>query len=138
VNGRVLRDPADVFNQPPPLADYNPFEADRALARDPDAGAILLAEIRRGATGERLLAALADDLEDMLRGGGPGEAASRHLVERIALGLQASLLLRHAPGAVAEAFCESRLAGVGGRLFGTLGSAADCRAIVERATPRIP
>jgi putative acyl-CoA dehydrogenase len=110
----------------------------RALAGDRDAGAILLAEIRRGATGERLLAALADDLEDMLRGGGPGEAASRHLVERIALGLQASLLLRHAPGAVAEAFCESRLAGGGGRLFGTLGRAADCRAIVERATPRIP
>jgi putative acyl-CoA dehydrogenase len=109
----------------------------RALARDRDAGAILLAEIRLGAPGERLLAALADGLEDMLQGGGTGEAEARHLVERIALGLQASLLLRHAPTAVAEAFCKSRLAG-GGRLFGTLGPGADCRAIVERATPRVP
>jgi len=35
VNGRVLRDPADVFNQPPPLADYNPFEVERATPRIP-------------------------------------------------------------------------------------------------------
>jgi len=110
----------------------------RALARDRDAGAILLAEIRLGAQGEKPLAALADDLEDMLRGSGPGEAAARHLVERLALGLQASLLRRHAPAAVAEAFCGSRLAGGGGRLFGTLGGGADCRAIIERATPQVP
>jgi putative acyl-CoA dehydrogenase len=47
--------------------------------------------------------------------------------------LQGSLLVRHAPAAVADAFCASRLAGEGGFAFGTLPPGADTPAIVERA-----
>ena len=63
------------------------------------------------------------------------EAGARRLVERMALVLQASLLVRHAPGAVADAFCATRLGGEGGFALGTLPPRADTRAIVDRAWP---
>ena len=47
------------------------------------------------------------------------EWRARRLVEDLAVALQASLLVRHAPPAVADAFCAARL-GDGGRAFGTL------------------
>jgi putative acyl-CoA dehydrogenase len=57
------------------------------------------------------------------------------VVERMALVLQGSLLVRHAPAAVADAFCASRLAGDHGATFGTLPPGVDTRAILERASP---
>ncbi|MCU0976947.1 MAG: isovaleryl-CoA dehydrogenase [Steroidobacteraceae bacterium] len=107
----------------------------RALAREPEAAPALLTEIRAGASGEPRLAALADELAAAMSAAIPAEGSARVLVERIAVGLQASLLARHAPAAVADAFCASRLAGRGG-LFGTLPPGCDLGAIVERATPR--
>ena len=56
-------------------------------------------------------------------------------MERLALVFQGSLLVQHAPAAVADAFCASRLAGDGGRAFGTLPGTVDGRAIVARALP---
>jgi putative acyl-CoA dehydrogenase len=50
----------------------------------------------------------------------------------MALLLKASLLIRHAPAAVADAFLATRLGGEGGRSFGTLPLAADAAAIVDR------
>ncbi|GCB51868.1 acyl-CoA dehydrogenase family protein [Streptomyces sp. NL15-2K] len=63
------------------------------------------------------------------------EAGARRLVELMALALQASLLVRHAPPAVADAFCASRLGGDWGHAFGTLPDAADLDAILARALP---
>jgi putative acyl-CoA dehydrogenase len=63
------------------------------------------------------------------------EAQARALVRDLVLGLQAALLLKHAPSAVSDAFCASRLVGESGGAFGTLPHGADLRAIVERATP---
>ena len=74
----------------------------------------------------RLEADLADPADAELR--------ARDLVERLAVALQASLLLRVAPGPVADAFCASRLGG-GGRLFGTLPARTDFAAILARALP---
>jgi putative acyl-CoA dehydrogenase len=53
-------------------------------------------------------------------------------VENLAVALQASLLVRHAPPAVADAFCAGRL-GEGGRVFGTLPPSVEAGLIVERA-----
>jgi len=64
------------------------------------------------------------------------EHRARRVVEQMALGLQGSLLVRHAPPAVADAFCASRLAGDGGLGFGTLPPGVDTRSILERHTPR--
>jgi len=43
----------------------------------------------------------------------------------LALALQASLLVRFSPPAVADAFCRSRLEGDWGRAFGTLPAGVD-------------
>ena len=43
-------------------------------------------------------------------GGGHDEADARRQAQALALALQASLLIRHAPAFVADAFCASRLA----------------------------
>src|SRR2546430_518044 len=53
----------------------------------------------------------------------------------MATALQASLLVRHSPPAVADAFCASRLAGDGGLAYGTLPAGIDTRGIVDRPPP---
>ena len=60
------------------------------------------------------------------------EARARDLVERMALALQGSLLLRFGDPAVADAFCSSRLGGDWGSAFGTLPSGTDFDRIIER------
>jgi len=57
------------------------------------------------------------------------------VAEDLALALQASLLVRHAPPAVADAFCAARLGGEGGRAYGTLPAGVDALAIIDRAHP---
>ena len=106
----------------------------RAIAREPDALPALLGEIGTASgTDARLDAALAQ-LEADLADPTDAEPRARDLVERLAVALQASLLLRNAPAAVAAAFCASRLAG-GGRMFGTLPARTDFAAILARALP---
>jgi putative acyl-CoA dehydrogenase len=63
------------------------------------------------------------------------EARARRIVEKLALALQGSLLVRHAPPAVADAFCAARLGGDAGLAYGTLPSGTDFEAIVSRHTP---
>jgi putative acyl-CoA dehydrogenase len=107
----------------------------RALQREPNTLGAFLGEIglARGADHrldsaiKSLLAELAD-----LRG---IEARARRVVERMALVLQGSLLVRFAPPKVADAFCASRLGGDWGAAFGTLPYTLDLAAIVERARP---
>ena len=64
--------------------------------------------------------------------GADAEVQARKLVERLALLLQASLLLRRSPDAVAEAFCATRLGAEGGREFGTLPARTPFNALLER------
>jgi putative acyl-CoA dehydrogenase len=65
------------------------------------------------------------------------EAGARRLVELMALTLQASLLVRHAPPAVADAFCATRLGSEGGRAHGTLPRGVELSSIVDRHRPRL-
>jgi putative acyl-CoA dehydrogenase len=58
-------------------------------------------------------------------------------VERRALALQGSLVARHSPSTVAEAFLASRLAPDGGKAFGTLPAGIDFEAIIERHRPKL-
>ncbi|MDA7416024.1 acyl-CoA dehydrogenase family protein [Xenophilus arseniciresistens] len=61
------------------------------------------------------------------------EGIARRLVEMMALGLQASLLLRFSPSYVSQAFCASRLGHDWGFAFGTLGTGVAFKKIIERA-----
>jgi putative acyl-CoA dehydrogenase len=106
----------------------------RAMAREPDVVAALLAEFARARGGDRRLDAWVAKLEDELARPEDAERRARRLVERMALALQAALLVESAPTAVADAFCASRL-DEGGLGFGTLPPRCDAAAIVARATP---
>lgn len=70
--------------------------------------------------------------------GGAGAAGrARVLAGQMAVLLQASLLVRFAPPAVADAFCASRLDARHG-VYGALPAGLDTAAIVDRATPGAP
>jgi putative acyl-CoA dehydrogenase len=61
------------------------------------------------------------------------EGHARRITERIATLIQAALLLRSSRGAVADAFCKTRLAHQGGGVFGSLPPAIDSAAILAGA-----
>jgi putative acyl-CoA dehydrogenase len=65
------------------------------------------------------------------------EGRARRIVERMALALQGSLMVRYGDPSVADAFCASRLAGDWGRAFGTLPHGVDVGSIIERARPKL-
>ncbi|MGY1811167.1 acyl-CoA dehydrogenase family protein [Blastococcus sp. SYSU D00820] len=105
----------------------------RAMGRSSESLAAVLDEVdaARGADArfddavERLQAELGDPDQLPLR--------ARRVAGLLALCLQGSLLLRHAPAEVADAFCASRLGGDWGAVPGTLPSGTATRRIVERA-----
>ena len=107
----------------------------RALGRSPQSLAAFYAELDEAAGADPRLDAYAATLREELSSFDDAELRARSLVERMAKALQASLLVRHAPPAVADAFCASRLAGDGGLQYGTLPAGIDCAAIVARHTP---
>lgn len=107
----------------------------RAAAREPETVEALVAEIDLAAGADaRLDRAIADLRADLADTADP-QLRARRTVERAALALQGSLLVRHAPAAVADAFCATRLGGDHGRAFGTLGVGTDLDAIIDRAWP---
>ncbi len=105
----------------------------RAMGRHADSVAVVLEELEAVAGTDAHYDAALRALKDMLRPEAVQESAARRLTERLALLLQASLLLRHAPGLVSSAFCRERL-GPGGTLaYGPLQDGTHARAIVDRA-----
>jgi putative acyl-CoA dehydrogenase len=120
----------------------------RALVKEPDGLRAFIAECSAAAGGDARLDAHVAGLQDRVQslfeagdGTGPREVffdsqfQARAVVEDLAVALQGSLLVRHAPPAVADAFCAARLAGEGGRVYGTLPRGVDAKAIIERAFP---
>ena len=108
----------------------------RAMIKSPASLEAFFAEVEEGAGSEPRLDAFAKSLRDELPGDVETvEARARGVVERMALALQASLLVRHGDEAVADAFCASRLAGDWGHAFGTLPSGADFKRIITRHSP---
>jgi putative acyl-CoA dehydrogenase len=116
--------------------NVNALDVLRALGREPQAWEAFRAEITSAAGGDPRLDRSVTQLEHELSDTADVEPRARRLVERMALVLQGSLLVRHAPPAVADAFCASRLGGDWGHAFGTLPTDVDAHAIVERATPK--
>ncbi|MBV9006776.1 MAG: DNA alkylation response protein, partial [Solirubrobacterales bacterium] len=110
----------------------------RAMVKEPDGLPAFLAECELAAGAEpRLDAHLARVRERTVAvfSEQDPQSQARRVVEDLAVALQASLLVRHAPPAVADAFCASRIAGEGGRVYGTLPPGVDASAIIERAFP---
>ena len=106
----------------------------RAAQKEPESVEAFLRECELAAGADaRLDHHLARVREDALVLTGPHPRRNgRRVVEDMAIGLQASLLVRHAPPEVADAFCAARL-GDGGRAFGTIPGDVPTTAIVERS-----
>ncbi len=105
----------------------------RAATKNPESVLVFLDEVRTAKGGDRRLDGALDRLEAELRRPEEQEARARRIVEKMAVALQASLLIRHSPHAVADAFCATRLDAGGGAVYGSLPVGIDQRAIVERA-----
>lgn len=109
----------------------------RAIRKDPGTLEALVTEVRAARGGNRHLDAFVKELEKALDDDGNIEVRSRLLVEKMASALQAALLVQHAPEAVADAFCASRLTGDAGLAFGTLPASTDFDAIIQRSLPMV-
>jgi putative acyl-CoA dehydrogenase len=107
----------------------------RALRSAPAALDAYLGEVGLAGGADARLDAFFARLRRALADGDAREHRARRLVEDLALALRGSLLVRHAPPAVADAFCAARLGGDGGLAYGTLPAGADTAAIVARHTP---
>jgi putative acyl-CoA dehydrogenase len=105
----------------------------RGMVKSPESVEAFANEVGEGAVAEprldrfaaRLRADLASDPASL-------QTRARSLVERMALALQASLLVRYGDPAVADAFCASRLDGDSGKAFGTLPAGTDFGSIIQR------
>ena len=104
----------------------------RAMHKEPEAVPAFYNEIEkaRGANG-RLDKAM-DILKEHLMDTSDIELRARRIAERMAVIWQASLLVQHAPAAVSDAFCASRLGNSWSGAYGTLPAGCDFNAIIER------
>jgi len=107
----------------------------RALAREPRCFDALVGVIEPHVSTTPALGPLIDDLKRELCCADHLPLRARHLVERMVLGFQAAILIEAEAGAVAEAFCASRLPSGPGGLFGSLAHGHDLEAIIDRAWP---
>ncbi len=107
----------------------------RALAHEPEALESFFAEVELAAGADRRLDTHVAELRAEFSDPDGLESRARRIVERMAVALQGSLLVRHAPEPVADAFCASRPGGSAGLNYGTLPAGVDCAAIVARHTP---
>jgi putative acyl-CoA dehydrogenase len=110
----------------------------RAMERTPGAADLLHQELAETAHADMRLRNAAARLQRRLAPGGRNdESQARATVRDLVLIMQAALLLRHSPAAVADTFCAARLGEEPGGVFGLLPSGSDCRAIVDRAAPHL-
>jgi putative acyl-CoA dehydrogenase len=109
----------------------------RALTRSPRSLEVFLEEVEQAQGADARLDGRVLQLKGQFADPSTLETRARRVVESMALCLQGSLLVRHAPPAVADAFCASRLAGDGGLEYGTLPAGVDFEAIISRGRPQL-
>jgi putative acyl-CoA dehydrogenase len=105
----------------------------RAAAKVPASVVAFLDELRMAAGGDRRFDRAVAQLEAELRRPEEQERRARRIVGKMAVALQASLLIRYSPCVVSDAFCAARLDSEGGAAYGSLPAGLDQRAIIERA-----
>jgi len=115
--------------------NVNALDVLRVLEREPGVVEAYFAEIAGVRGADARLDAAVRALRRELADPADAQSRARFIVERMALVLQAALVVRASPAFVADAFCASRLDGDWGRCYGTLPHGANVAAIVDRARP---
>jgi putative acyl-CoA dehydrogenase len=117
--------------------NVNALDVLRAMRREPEAVDALFEEVELARGADPRLDQAVRRLKDEVKDLDNAEARARGIVEKMAVALQASLLLRHGDPAVAELFCASRIGGEWGHAFGTLPSSNQFKLVIERHRPRL-
>ena len=107
----------------------------RAMQREKAAIPALLAELEHAKGANSALDTAADTLMDELNDTDDLEFRARRITEMMAVTWQGALLVRHAPAAVSDAFCASRLGARWSGAYGGLPSSVDFGAIIDRTRP---
>ncbi len=108
----------------------------RAMMREPESVAAFINEIEAAHGENHVLDQAIDAMKNRLVQA-PAEHEARHLVEQMAVLLQASILVRQGPAAVADAFIATRLSEHPGFVYGGSGVKMDVDAILARAMPAL-
>ncbi|MGH6884476.1 MAG: acyl-CoA dehydrogenase family protein, partial [Geminicoccales bacterium] len=103
----------------------------RTMEREPAAVEALFAELGAARGGDRRLDRALDRIGADLVDKTDRELHARRIAERLAVALQAALLVRHGPTPVADAFCASRLDDDWGATYGTLPAGVAFDDIIE-------
>ena len=105
----------------------------RALAREPATRDAVFAEFARVKGGNTLLDAEVVALKLQLADTVEMEKRARHLVERLAIALQAATLVGAGNDVVSDSFCQSRFGGVYGKTFGAIPVDLPVVKLIDRA-----
>lgn len=117
----------------------------RAVSKEPESLDAFISEVERGRGHSKqfdgFINSLKRDIAALKKSATSKNAAvasareqgARLLVEKLALALQASLMVEQAPTEVADAFIASRIMNRGGFAFGTLPKSLKAKNLVERA-----
>tara|TARA_B100000929_G_scaffold286693_1_gene272244 strand:- start:238 stop:1914 length:1677 start_codon:yes stop_codon:yes gene_type:complete len=107
----------------------------RAIEKQPDVLDAYFMELQKAQGANRHFDTFLNDIKSEFTDTNTLQYRGRIIADKMALGLQAALLLQHSTSNVADAFCLSRLASNGGSNYGTMPTGVNCAAIVERAAP---
>ena len=111
------------------------LDALRAVERQPESYAALQAELLQVKGANKALDKAIAELPKRLAQAQAQPFFARQWVEHMARTMQAALLQQHAPNAVADAFCQSRLGEVSHMGYGRLTDATAAKTILRRAWP---
>ncbi len=117
--------------------NVNALDVIRAVSKEPEALDAYLGEVEEARGADRRLDDFVGRLKHEVRRRDEPEGRARRIAELLALALQGSLVVRHSPVAVTDAFCASRLGGDHWRAYGTLPPGLDLGAIIDRHRPRL-
>jgi len=104
----------------------------RTLYKEPRATELFFAELDLTHGANRHLDRAIADLKKMIDSPDRAEAGMRRVVERMALCMQAALLVQYAPATISDLFCATRLGADWGYVYGTLPAGQPLEEILDR------
>jgi putative acyl-CoA dehydrogenase len=109
----------------------------RAMKKNPGAVTLLREQLTDVHGQHRTYDKFLKTLKNMMGESEVHPTQARHLVEYLALALQGSLLIQHAPDNVMDAFCHGRIGKIRGLTFGAGPVIAERKEIIDRAFPGV-
>jgi putative acyl-CoA dehydrogenase len=114
--------------------NVNALDVLRAMQREPDSLASYFGEVE--STSDPRLKRAVEEIKQEIANSAEIEFRARRIVKRMAVALEASLMLRYGDPVSAEYFCASRLSEGGGQMFGVLPKLDSLKSVIERHRPR--